>query len=1165
MSRFFDRRLLQQVQARPWLLALTITLGAVSGAAAAGQAFFLSRAITGAFLDHLDLAGVWPWLRALILISALRALAGWAAEIVASRLAVAIKNDLRQRLLTRILALGPSFTQTGRTGELVNLTSEGIEALDAYFSQYLPQVALAALIPVIFLIVIFPSDALSGLILLLTAPLIPLFMILIGSLADALTRRQWAALARLSAHFLDVLQGLTTLKLFNRSRQQIAVIRQMTDRHRDATLQVLRVAFVSALTLEMIGTLSTAIIAVEIGLRLLYGQLPFERAFFILILAPEYYLPLRQLGARFHAGITGVSAAQRIFTLLTAPDPPTARTLQPSDAPAAASAATAPIASLRNVSVSYTSRSLPALANVSLDIWPGEKVALVGPTGAGKSTVTHLLLGLVAPTTGTVSLTAAGPTVAWVPQRPHLFDATVADNIRLGRPQATLTEVTQAAIAACADPFIRALPQGYDTPIGEHGSRLSIGQAQRISLARALLLDAPLLILDEAAAHLDPQTEAAVQASLAERLHGRSALIISHRPRTLQMADRIIVLENGRIVETGTHDALLAGQGVYWKLQQAAHSNATVSQPADRTPGAPARPESSAPLVPAPTKPIAPVQPTGLARTHFGPFVPWIALSILLGFLTIASSIGLLATSAWIIAAAALQPPIATLQVAIVGVRFFGIARGVLRYAERLASHQVTFRILAQIRVWFYSAIEPLAPAGLAAHHSGDLLSRIIADIGALEHFFIRVIAPPFVALLVAALTAIILASFDASLSGPALTFLLLTGLGAPLLTLLAALPDSRRLAEQRASLNTHLVESIQGAADLIVFGASQQRTAALRAASVDLGRTQIRLVAVSGLGSALALISQWLAVVAVLTVAIPLVATARLSGVSLAVVALVTIASFEAVLPLSLAAQHLTISLAAARRLLALTQRRTPSQVPRPGSPTPTGAIETADPAVCFQDVTLRYAPGAPPALQRVSFTIPAGDTLAVVGPSGAGKTSLVNALLRFWDYEAGTITLGGRDLRDMEETVVRAQISAALQDAHLFNLTVGDNIRLAQPAATQAEVEAAARTAGIHSFILSLPHGYNTWIGEGGARLSGGERRKIALARAVLKNAPLLILDEPTAHLDTEAAREIMATLASVMQDRTTLLITHDLQLAQTATRILALDEGRVVGGSG
>ncbi len=1208
MPRFFDRRLLRQASSERLLLALTVGLGALAGLATVGQAAALSRAVAGAFLGGLDLAGVWPALQALIAFTALRAAAVWTAEVTASQTATRIKTALRERLLAHILALGPAYTRGERAGELVNTASEGIEALDAYFGQYLPQVALAALVPLIFLALVFPVDPLSGLVLLLTAPLIPVFMILIGGLADALTRRQWAELSRMSAHFLDVLQGLTTLKLFNRSREQVAVIRQITDRHRDATLQVLRVAFLSALVLEMVGTLSTAIVAVEIGLRLLYGLLAFEQAFFVLILAPEFYLPLRLLGTRFHAGIAGVMAARRIFEVLETGS----ERVGAGDRERGAGCRTesfiteSPASRFRvcfeNVSYTYPDRERPALDGVSLEIGPGEKVALVGPTGAGKSTIAHLLLGFIQPTSGVLTFDGRPsdaftaplrPTIAWVPQLPHLFDASVADNIRLGRPDATLDEVIAAARAAHADAFIRDLPQGYATRLGERGNRLSAGQAQRIALARAFLLAAPLVILDEPTAHLDPQTEADVQAAVERLLRGRSALIIAHRLHTIRAADRIVMLEAGRVIETGTHEELLGRRGAYWRLLMAASGEIEDHAGEDRESWPRAQHEldqqvrSASPAIT--DRPAHLTSEVSRATLRFfrltspivrlfsflRPFWPRIALAVLLGFLTIASSIGLLATSAWIIAMAALQPSVAVLQVAIVGVRFFGIARGLARYGERLVSHQVTFRVLAQIRTWFYAAIEPLAPARLAGQHSGDLLSRIVADTASLEHFFVRAVAPPLVALLVLALIAVILGSYHLSLVWPALGFLLLTGVVAPVAILLAARAPGRRLAEQRAGLNALFVDGVQGTADVVAFGAGDRMVAAAWRLSAALGRTQVRLAGLSGLSTAFSLSCTWLAVVAVLVVAIPLVTAGRLDGVSLAVLALATSASFEAVSPLPLAAQHLASSLAAARRLFALTDGGGESaQTGRPATGQKMQGAEAdqvegrsvrenwqTHSALAFEGVTLRYAADEPPALADVTFAVPVGSTVAVVGPSGAGKSSLINALLCFWDHEAGQIRLFGRNVRDLDETDVRAQVGVVAHDPHLFTLTVADNIRLARPAATQGEVEAAARVAGAHDFVVRLPRGYDTWLGEGGTKLSGGERQKIALARVVLKDAPLLILDEPTAHLDAEAERQVSEALMRAMHGRTTLLVTHRLQLARSADRVVVLVGGRVV----
>ena len=1209
MGRFFDRRLLTFVRHERVGLILTVTFGALSGVLIVLAARLLTAVVDGVFLGGLALADVRSLLVALAVIAAVRGLLLWAGELTSSRVATRVKSDLRERLTAHVLALGPAFTRGERTGELVNTAVEGIEALDAYFSQYLPQLALAVLIPVTFLLVVFPIDFLSGLVLLLTAPLIPVFMILIGSLADSLTRRQWTALSRMSAHFLDVLQGLTTLKLFNRSREQIAVIAEISDRYRDTTLEVLRVAFLSALVLEMVGTLSTAVIAVEIGLRLLYGRLAFEQAFFILVLTPEFYLPLRLLGTRFHAGIAGVTAARRVFEMLEMPmgDTVTRRHGETANSLPASPRHRVTV-SFADVHYAYDRGARPALNGISFEIRPGEKVALVGPSGAGKSTIAQLLLGFIQPTSGTITSADERdracsfelPAIAWVPQLPYLFNTSVAANIRLGRPDAEADELVRAAQLAGADDFIRALPQGYETVIGERGTRLSGGQAQRIALARAFLLDATLVILDEATANLDPESEAQIQASLARLLAGRSALIIAHRLNTVRSADRIVVLDHGRVAETGTHADLMAHDGLYRRLVEAGSGSAE----AQESGGAAARGQTCA-------RAEAQGNPTGVKRvasegareqdgmcnptrtlrktryakrnTQYAshstlhdlrrllsflvPYWPWIALSVLLGFFTVGSSIGLMATSAWIIATAALHPSIAVLQVAIVGVRFFGIARGVFRYLERLASHQVTFRVLARLRVWFYAAVEPLAPARLMQYRSGDLLSRIVADIGTLENFYIRAVAPPLVAVLVAGLMWVYLGSFDECLALAVIVLMLVAGAGVPFLSQLLSRQPGRRVVAIRSELNAALVDGIQGTADLIAFGAGAAQVRQVRSLSDALGRGQEQMAAISGLDTALGSLLTSLAVIAVLVLAIPLVTAGRIAGVSLAVLALATAASFEAVQPLPMAAQFLESSLAAARRLFAVVDTgdfATPSVMARESEGTGGGEISylpVIPPSIEFSHVTLRYAPEEPPALDDVTFSVTAGGCVAIVGASGAGKSTLANALLRFWEPEGGEIWLDGCDLRDEEPEVVRRQIGVVAQQTHLFNATVRDNLRLARTGATQAEVEAVARAAQIHDWIVSLPEGYDTWVGEQGLRLSGGERQRLAIARALLKDAPTLILDEPTANLDAATEHDLFATIALAMVGRTTLIITHRFVGLEQADEILVLDRGRIV----
>jgi len=555
------------------------------------------------------------------------------------------------------------------------------------------------------------------------------------------------------------------------------------------------------------------------------------------------------------------------------------------------------------------------------------------------------------------------------------------------------------------------------------------------------------------------------------------------------------------------------------------------------------------------------------------PFKGWMALAALLGFATVGSGVGLLTTSAYIIAKAALRPSIAELQIAIVGVRFFGVARGVLRYLERLVTHQVTFRILARLRVWFYAAVEPLAPARLAQFHSGDLLSRVVADVETLENVFGRAIAPPLVALLTAGLAWAVLAGFDGRLALVQVFFLALAGVGVPLLVHRLGRGTGRRLVCARAELSAALVDGVQGAAELLAFDAAERHQARVAALDREVAGLQGCMAWLGGLTDALVGVMINLATLAALALAVPLVGAGKLDGVQLAVLVLAVIASFEAVLPLPQVAQHLEASLAAARRLFEIVDAQ-PAVVDPPGSrvhrvaelcgatsdpPSPLGMGDAH--GLALHDVRFRYGPGEPWALDGVSLHVAQGQSVAVVGPSGAGKTTLVNLLLRFWEYEHGRILLDGRELRDLAQADVRRLVGVVSQHTHLFNATLRENLLLARPAATEAELVRAAQQAQLDDFIQGLPQGYDTWIGEQGLRLSGGQRQRLAIARALLQDAPILLLDEPTAHLDAATGRELLRALYGLMPGRTTLLITHQLVGLGGVDEIVVLRAGRVV----
>ena len=565
-----NRELLRQARSARASLGLTVVLGVMVAVATIAQMVFLSKTVDRVFLKGADPGEVSPLLLSVLGVSVLRSGLLWAREVAAQRGAVRIKGELRERLFAHFLRLGPAYARGERTGELATTATEGIEKLEAYFGRYLPQTILSVFVPLLIAGYIFPRDWSSAVLLLVTAPVIPIMMILVGSYAEEHTRRQWVALSRMGASFLDALQGLTVLKVFGRSAVESERVAAASEEFRGRTMKVLRYAFLSGFVLEFMTAMAIALVAVTLGVRLISGNMQFEEAFVVLLLAPEFYKPLRELGAHRHAGMEGSAAADRIFEILDAPAP----VREGSGTPGAVSGGLT--VEFSGVGYTYPGSDHPALSDLTLTLPAGSRTALVGRSGSGKSTLVNLLMRFMDPEAGAIranGLTVSDlPVKTWreslalVPQRPHLFYGTVLENIRLARPEASREEVERAAELAGATEFIRRLPKGYETQIGERGARLSGGEAQRVAIARAFLKDAPVLVMDEPTSGLDPESERLIRGALEHLARGRTVLIIAHRLNTVCGADRIVVLDDGRLAETGTHRGLVRRGGLYARL-----------------------------------------------------------------------------------------------------------------------------------------------------------------------------------------------------------------------------------------------------------------------------------------------------------------------------------------------------------------------------------------------------------------------------------------------------------------------------------------------------------------------------------------------------------------------------------------------------------------------
>ncbi|MEU1789826.1 thiol reductant ABC exporter subunit CydD [Streptomyces sparsogenes] len=1206
-----DPRLLRHARATRLFLAASVALGLVAAGLVVAQAMLIAEVVVAAFVHGAAPGDLGRPLALLAAVAVGRAAVAWLTELAAHRAGAAVKSELRMRLLAHAVRLGPermgadasdadasgadvpgaerpgAGRSGGRgTGELTTLATRGVDALDDYFARYLPQLGLAVVVPVAVLARILTADWVSALIIAATLPLIPLFMILIGWATQSRMDRQWRLLSRLSGHFLDVVAGLPTLKVFGRAKAQAASIRAITADYRRATLRTLRLAFLSSFALELLSTVSVALVAVGIGMRLVHGELDLYTGLVVLVLAPEAYLPLRQVGTHYHAAAEGLAAADEVFAVLEREPRATG------DVPAPdARGATLTVEGLE---VRHPGRGEPSLAATSFEILPGETVALVGPSGAGKTTLLNALLGFAEPAAGRVlvagrDLASLDPEswrrqIAWVPQRPYLFAGTIADNVRLARPDADHQAVRTALRDAGALGFVDALPHGADTRLGEMGAGLSAGQRQRIALARAFLADRPVLLLDEPTAGLDGETEAAVVEAVRRLAEGRTVLLVVHRPALLAVADRVVRLPG---------PATAPRPPAPWA--EPAHHDAPRAVAADPAgPQAttdPAGPEQSG-LEQSGPRAVSDAPAAGEAPHAHRSALAWVresardwrgrfALALLLATLASASAVGLMAVSGWLISRAWQQPPVLYLMVAVTATRAFGIGRAVFRYAERLVSHDAVLRVLAELRVAVYRRLERLAPVGLKDTRRGDLLSRLVADVDALQDYFLRWLLPVGAALAVGVasvgFTGWLLPEAGAVLAAG----LVVAGVVAPLVSGALARHAERRLAPARGALSAQVVEVLTGTAELTVAGALPRRLDEVRRVDGVLTRIARRAAAATGVGAGLSALACGLTVAASAWVGVRAVADGRLGGVWLAVVVLMPLAAFEAVAGLPLAVQHRQRVRRAARRVYDVvdgppvvedspvvdgppvrggsTMGDEPPVMERPAK---AGAEAPRGPYPLVLDrVSARYPGRREPALDGFDLELRPGHRVAVVGPSGSGKTTLAHVLLRFLDPRSGAYTLAGRDTAAMDPDAVRRLVGLCAQDAHIFDSSLRENLRLARPDASDDELRRALAAARLLTWVDGLPEGLDTLVGESGARLSGGQRQRLALARALLADFPVLVLDEPAEHLDLPTADALTADLLSATRGRTTVLITHRLAGLEAVDEVVVLEEGRTV----
>ena len=1165
---FVDQRLWEFTEGVRWRIALVVVVGVLAAVVGILRLALLGWLVAALYRG----AGIAELAPAIALVAAVMVLRGalehW-RTMIAHRSAARVQLALRERLFDQVVRLGPAYFGLERTGEVLLSVVEGVEQLEIWFGQYLPQLFVAALTPfVVFAMMAFVDLPSAG--ILLAFAMISLIAPSAFHRWDVRNsvRRQHAYSA-FAAEFLDAVQGLATLKAFGQGE---ARGRLLAARAHEVFRTTMWVLATNTLTRGITDTGIAVGAAVALGFgvyRVSEGTMEIAALLIVLMMGIEVFRPQRELRELLHQGMNGQSAAQGIVQVLDA-----APVVEPHLGARRVASMPATIR-FEDVAFTYPGGRRPAHRRLDFSVAAGERVGFVGASGAGKTTIVRLLMRFYDPGAGRVrvgghDLRSLHPEdlhrqIAVVNQDTYLFHGTVEDNLRLGKPGASAEELEAAARAANAHEFIVRLPQGYDTVVGERGIRLSGGQRQRVAIARALLRDAPILILDEALSAVDARNEAIIQEALDRLMQGRTSLIFAHRLSSVIGADRILVLDEGGVVESGTHRELMTRRGHYHALMSAqAEEGASVDEAMRALDGggeAAGAPPAPGPLPayeasPEPEDAIVEAQGMGwLAafRELCGYIVPWkgkLTATFLFGILRVGCLIGVGIFGALAVAAVKTGEPFGVWLVAL---GLVAPLAGILHWLESWFAHDMAFRLLAEMRIALFEKLNRLAPAYLVRRRTGDLVAMATHDVELVEYFFAHTVTPAFVAALVPVAVLGVLAHHGGLLAVGLLPFLLVVGLS-PVLSRRRLDELGSRAREALGNLNAHTVDTIQGLGEIAAFEHAPIRRAQFLDRVNRHLEMRVPFFRDLSVQKALLEIATGLGGLVVVSAAVHLTHRGALASELVPLLALLAMSAFLPVSEIAQIGRQLADTLGSTRRLHAVRTEKVavadgPGAEPIPGAP----ALELEH--VDFEYLSRR------PVLRDLSLGVPSGHTLALVGPSGAGKTTAAHLLLRFWDPQAGTVRMYGQPLARYRLDALRDRIALVSQDTYLFNDTLRSNILMARPEASEEALMEAVARASLDDFVNALPEGLDTRVGERGMRLSGGQRQRVAIARAFLKDAPILVLDEATSHLDALNEAAVRDALEALMKERTTVVIAHRLSTVRDADRIVVLDEGRAV----
>ncbi len=1158
----FDLKLWRMTAGQRGRMAVAVLLGLAALGLGIARFAFLGRFLALVF-DRAPMAALLPPLLAAAAAIVLRAWLDHARAMIAHRSAFVVQARLRGQLYDKILALGPAWFGAERTGGVMLSMVDGVEQLQTFFGQYIPQLTIALCAPFAIFAFIAWWDLPVAAVMLGAALFTLILPVTISRRTAAASRGRQRAFKAFGEEFLDGVQGLPTLKAFGQSGAYGAMLAAKARALSDSTFWVLALN-VTTRGFTDLGTAFGAAAALILGARRVSeGAMSLEALLIVLMAGTEIFRPLRDLRGVLHQGLNGESAATGINALLDTPVIGPSGGLRPSGL--------TPGIAFHDVVFAYPGGRRAAHHALSFTVAPGERIGIVGPSGSGKSSLVRLLLRLYDPQQGRIEIggqdlrsldpDAVRAMIAVVAQDTYLFHGTVEDNLRLGRPDATQAEVIAAATAANAHGFIQSLPQGYRTMIGERGAALSGGQRQRIAIARALLRDSPILVLDEALSSVDAENEATIQQALDRLMAGRTTLVLAHRLSSVIGCDRILVLHDGAVVQSGSHAGMIAVDGPYRDLMgsQAASEPPSAAQAEALRAAAEDAPEirdeARGATVASLSEDAATVGWPATIRTllrvvrpyrgqlgitlvcGIGRVIAFIAVGVLGALILGAVRIG--APPGWLVTALLIAAPLA----------------GVLHWLESWIAHAMAYALLAEMRIDLFRKLDALAPAYLLRRRSGDLVALATQDVETVEYFFAHTMAPAIVAGLVPVTILLTLAWIAWPLALALLPFLAYAGL-APVRG--RARIDAMGSAARGALgvLGAYTTETIQGLSELVAFNAASSRRAGFMESVCTYQTLRLRLLADLTVQTSALEVATGLGGLAVAATGAWLVTQGGLVPGMLPLVVLISVAAFLPVSEIAQVGRQLADTIASTRRLHVVDAE--PVAI-ADGAQTP--AAQAGGSSLRFEHVRFTYPGRSVPALDDVSFTIAPGTTVALVGPSGAGKTTIATMVLRFWDPDSGSVALDGVDLRHLTLDGLRGRIALVSQDTYLFNDTLETNVRLAKPDATPDQVAQALSRAALSDFVAELPEGLATRVGERGVQLSGGQRQRIAIARAFLKDAPLLVLDEATSHLDTISEAAVRSALDALMADRTTIVVAHRLSTIRAADAILVMQAGRLI----